>query len=169
MKRTIVLLFLVVLSKILWSQEQLPLHVLGIRSEIYGPDSEPGIELSYQTGLSEVVRAEIDFGFQRSIYSDFMHISPIIQGTWSIQNYFSWFIGLGFQIGYFQTYYEDLTLREGFGGGPCIQLGIAYDFSKFNVPFSLSLDTRPILPMLSDDLLINGIAYAVGLRYIFKE
>lgn len=151
------------------TQEQLPLNVLGIRSEVYGLESLPGLELTYHTGISNVARVEVDFGFQRSIYTDFMHVAAMIEGVWTIKNNLKWYIGFGFQIGYYQTKFEDLSLAEGFGGGPCLPLGVEYDLVPLNVPLSVSLNVRPIVPILSDDLLINGIAYAVGIRYVFKE
>jgi len=134
---------------------QVSSNALGAR--LYGGDTFSAAELSYQKGLNERNRFELDasFGF-RNDFSRFALVG-IYQWHWNIVGGFNWYVGPGASLAY-DNFESSTYVNIGFGG----QIGIEYKFRDF--PMHVSLDTRPIWDFLGE---VNGLGWgaALGLRF----
>lgn len=130
-------------------------HGLGVR--LYGGDAFSGAELSFQKGLNERNRLELDasFGFR----SDNTRIAlyGIYHWDWKIVGGFNWYLGPGMSVMY-DSFDGNEYVNVGVGG----QIGIEYNFR--DLPILVSLDARPMWDFLGD---VNGLGWggALGLRY----
>ncbi len=139
-------------------------HALGIRGGAGNYGS--GGELSYQHGLGDANRLELDLGWRgynrnNSRYSH-LGVTGIYQWVWNIEDGFNWYAGLGGQVGLYsdKIYSENNGATISLGG----QLGIEYDFNELGAPIQMSFDIRPMWGFLSA---YNGIGYgaAFSIRY----
>ena len=136
-------------------------HAIGIRggSGNYGS----GAEISYQHGLGDANRLELDLGLRNNTNHQHFILSGIYHWVWNLTDGLNWYAGLGGQLGMFQHKFagneDGLTLAV---GG---QLGIEFDFNDLGAPILISLDTRPMWGFLSN----GGAGYggAFGIRYTF--
>lgn len=134
---------------------QVSSHALGAR--LYGGDTYNGAELSYQKGLNDRNRLELDgsFGFS----SNFTRVSliGIYHWDWKIVGGLNWYIGPGASVSY-DNYDSSTYVNVGLGG----QIGIEYKFK--GIPFMVSLDSRPMWDFLGE---VNGLGWgaALGLRF----
>ena len=172
MKNFYSLLFFSVLS--ITSFSQIPRNAIGLRSDFPGQITRAGIEVSYQDRITDVVRIELGLGLQRAIYSTkYANFVTTVQGVWNLKEGLNWYIGIGFQVGYFEFEREndDTTyLVSGFGGGIPMQLGLEYNFTDLDLPFLLSLETRPLTPLVNDFTETSiGVGFAFALRYIINN
>lgn len=124
-----------------------------------------GGEITYQKGLGEANRLELDFGFRSSrsrykkdfYYEYYNHLSVAVIYHWvfNLTGGLNWYVGLGGQVGFYSwrnNYdndypyaYEDRSgVSLAIGG----QLGLEYDFNAHGVPLLLSLDARPMWDFL---------------------
>jgi len=153
MKRLIFIIALISVGAI--AGAQVSPHALGAR--FYGGDTFSGAELSYQKGLNNRNRLELDgrFGFR----SDNTRIALVgmYHWGWRIAGGLNWYIGPGASIS-FDDYNESTYLNIGLGG----QIGIEYNFR--DLPLLVSLDTRPIWDFLGE---VNGLGWgaALGIRF----
>jgi len=153
MKRLIFIIALISVGAI--AGAQVSPHALGAR--FYGGDTFSGAELSYQKGLNNRNRLELDgsFGFR----SDNTRIALVgmYHWDWRIAGGLNWYIGPGASIS-FDDYNERTYLNIGLGG----QIGIEYNFR--DLPLLVSLDTRPIWDFLGE---VNGLGWgaALGIRF----
>jgi len=153
MKRLIFIIALISVGAI--AGAQVSPHALGAR--LYGGDTFSGAELSYQKGLNNRNRLELDgsFGFR----SDNTRIALVgmYHWDWRIAGGLNWYIGPGASIS-FDDYNESTYLNIGLGG----QIGIEYNFR--DLPLLVSLDTRPIWDFLGE---VNGLGWgaALGIRF----
>ena len=131
-----------------------------------------GAELSYQQALDNN-RLEIDFGMaggfsigDNKSNSFSLSLSAIYHWKFEIANGFSWYVGPaasgGLYFVQFDRSFEGATL--GLGG----QVGIEYDFSSKGIPLQLSLDTRPMINLLSPEVSRGfNIGVCLSVRYTF--
>lgn len=139
-----------------------------------------GAEVSYQHGLSEKNRVELDLGLRSNSHYNIAGISVIYHWRWNIDGGLNWYIGPGGQLGFYSHRnnhshghghdhdHDDEDFEENGAilnvGG---QIGIEYDFNEHGVPIQLSLDARPMWGLVST--YHGGLGYdgALGIRYTF--
>ena len=130
-------------------------NALGAR--LYGGDTFNGAELSFQKGLNEKNRLELDGSF--GIRSDNTRIALVGIYHWrmGLAGRFHWFIGPGMSVSY-DTYNDNSYVNVGLGG----QIGLEFNFK--DLPLMVSLDGRPMWDFLGD---VNGLGWgaALGIRY----
>jgi len=153
MKKLLFIVALISLGAVAGAQV-LP-NALGAR--LYGGDTYSGAELSYQKGLNDRNRLELDasFGFK----SDFKRFAliGIYHWDWRIAGGFNWYIGPGASLAY-DNFDENTYVNIGVGG----QIGIEYKFR--DLPVLVSLDSRPMWDFLGDVSGL-GVGAALGIRF----
>ena len=140
---------------------------VGLRFDIPSGRSGPGVELSYQTGVSDIVRIELGLGYQTSKETtEFLSFSAVAQRVWCSYFGLNGYLGLGFQVGYYSYLYDGENKMEGLGGGVNIQLGCEYDFrTYFDFPLLLSFDARPLRSL--NPMGPIGMGPNIAVRYIW--
>ena len=160
MKKTFTI-FAVIFSMSLCSFAQVHPHAIGLR--FGGDGSTNGAEISYQHGLSDANRLELDLGFSGYKHYSNMFLAGIYQWDWNLTDGLNWYAGPGAAVGFYNWDDGGLTdtgINLGIGG----QVGLEYDFNTLGVPLLLSLDARPMFDFIGYD---NGFGWgaAFGLRY----
>lgn len=150
-----IVFFLAVFSLCAVAGAQVTPHALGAR--LYGGDTFNGAELSYQKGLSDRNRLELDASFGFRDDNNRIALVGIYHWDWRIAGGLHWYLGPGAEITYDQ-YEGSNYVNIGLGG----QIGIEYKFK--GIPFQVSLDGRPIWDFLGE---VNGLGWgaALGLRF----
>ena len=136
-------------------------HALGLR---LGDNNGMGTEISYQHGLSENHRLELDLGWSSRNDNDAFRLTGLHQWVWNIDGGFNWYAGVGAGVGSFQNNNNNDDDDEGLFVTAAGNVGIEYDF---DFPLLLSLDFRPEIGLVNyygDDL---GFDIALGIRYQF--
>jgi hypothetical protein len=142
-------------------------HALGLR---LGDSDGFGGELSYQRGLGDNNRLELDLGWRNSKHVDAFKLTGIYQWVWNIEGGFNWYAGVGGGIGSW-SYDDKYSDFDGDDSGIILfvagDLGIEYNFKE--APIQLSLDIRPEFYFNSDDYRSDnfGPDIALGIRYRF--
>jgi len=157
MKR-ILISSIVILSLSCGAIAQVNPHAIGLR---FGGNGEiNGVELSYQQGLSDINRLELDLGFGSNSNHNRVFFAAIYQWDWNITEGLNWYVGPGAAIGFYSYDHADYYFNIALGG----QIGLEYDFNTLDVPLLLSLDFRPMWDFLGDN---SGIGWgvALGIRY----
>lgn len=135
-------------------------HAIGLR---LGDNDGLGAEVSYQLGLNEVNRLELDLGWRESNNVDVIKLAGIYQWVWNIDQGFNWYAGPGGGL-VFVSYNgpdgEDYNDTHLFIAG---DIGLEYNF---NFPLLLSLDFRPEIGFGENDDDLN-FDIALGIRYQF--
>lgn len=153
------LLFSIVFSA---NAQEISKNALGLR---LGDNDGFGYEISYQRGLSNNNRLELDLGW-RSNDVDAFKLAGLYQWVWNIDGGFNWYAGVGGGVGSW-SYNKNNNKDSGsffFAAG---DIGIEY---LFDFPLQLSLDIRPELYFGGDygDYNNNfGPDIALGVRYRF--
>lgn len=153
MKKLLFVVALIGLSAV--AGAQVSSNALGAR--LYGGDTYSGAELSYQKGLNDRNRLELDasFGFRQ----DFTRLAliGIYHWNWNIAGGFNWYVGPGATVAY-DNFDGSTYVNVGVGG----QIGIEYKFR--DLPVLISLDSRPMWDFLGD---VNGLGWggALGIRF----
>ncbi len=131
-------------------------HALGLR---LGDNDGFGTEISYQHGLTENNRLELDLGWRSGNSYDAFRLTGLYQWVWNIEGGFNWYVGAGGGIGSVDIENGDSEFFALIAG----DVGIEYDF---DFPLLLSLDFRPEIGFndYNDDL---GFDIALGARYQF--
>lgn len=175
--KKIILSLTIVFATVFTAQSQVNPHAIGLRSGGGGNGYGFGNEISYQHGLGDVNRLELDLGFRShrnggfggDYKTSYTTISGVYHWVMSIEGGFNWFVGPGAQIGVgsysynlLGTTYSDSWLSIGLGG----QIGVEYDFNEFDVPILLGFDIRPMLYLANGGSNFNGDG-ALSIRYIF--
>ncbi|WP_047546393.1 hypothetical protein [Psychroserpens sp. Hel_I_66] len=137
-------------------------NAIGLR---LGDSDGFGAEISYQRGLGDNNRVEIDLGLRSGNGYDGFKLAGIYQWVWNIEGGFNWYAGVGGGVG---SYSFDKPFNDNnddsetffFAAG---DIGIEYNF---DFPLQLSLDARPELGFgdFRDDL---DFDIALGIRYRF--
>jgi len=134
-------------------------HAFGLR---LGGGSYKTGELSYQQGIGETNRFELDLGSGSAKNHNRFYLAGIYQWNWNITSALNWYIGPGASVGIYSYNDNASFINIAIGG----QIGLEYDFSKSGVPILLSLDTRPMWDFLGDNPGL-GWGAALGIRYVW--
>lgn len=136
-------------------------NAIGVR---LGDSDGFGAEISYQRGLGDNNRLEIDLGLRSGNNYDGFKLAGIYQWVWNIDGGFNWYAGAGGGVG---SYSFD-NVPNGSDDSETFfflagDIGIEYNF---DFPLQLSLDARPELGFgdFRDDL---DFDIALGIRYRF--
>lgn len=118
-------------------------HYLGLKQNLRGGRFQPGIIYQYQFSPKYRLNAELAFNGLRSadFYSLYGSMNLDLQRVWRAKRGFNFFLGVG--INYGKGYYTDQQITNHYqllSFGP--QLGVEYDFMKYNVPLVLGLTSR---------------------------
>lgn len=161
MKKHVVILFIFI-SVSFYATAQVNSQAIGIRAGGNGVIS--GAEISYQYGLSNLNRLELDFGFRANNNQSRLFIVGIYHWNWNITEGLNWYIGPGAGVGLYSYDNDAGYFNIALGG----QIGIEYDFNTLDVPILLSLDARPMWDFLGDN---SGLGWgaALGIRYTWKS
>ena len=157
-------LFFMLLGLVFSTQAQeISKNAIGLR---LGNNDGFGEEISYQRGLSNNNRLELDLGWRNSNNVDALKLAGLYQWVWNIDNGFNWYAGVGAGFGSWNYNYNG-TKNNGsflFAAG---DIGIEYTFKE--APIQLSLDLRPELYFNSSAHRDNnfGPDLALGIRYKF--
>ena len=133
-------------------------NALGLR---LGDNDGFGGEVSYQRGLGDNNRLELDLGWRNSNDVDAFKLAGLYQWVWNIDGGFNWYAGVGGGLGSW-SYDKGGQSDSGsffFAAG---DLGIEYNF---DIPLQLSLDIRPELYFNDDYRDDIGPDIALGIRY----
>jgi len=137
MKKLILSAFMLVGLAFSAQAQDISKNALGLR---LGDSNGFGAEISYQRGLSDNNRLELDLGWRNSKNVDAFKLTGVYQWVWNIDGGFNWYAGVGAGLGSWSTDYnnnhDDGTFV--FAAG---DIGIEYGFDE--VPILLSLDFRP--------------------------
>ncbi len=130
-------------------------NALGAR--LYGGGDFSGAELSFQKGLNDRNRLELDASFGFRSDNSRVALFGIYHWVWNIVGGFNWYVGPGMSVMY-DTFDGNSYVNVGVGG----QIGIEYDFR--DLPITVSLDARPMWDFLGD---VNGLGWgsALGIRF----
>lgn len=153
MKKILLLITIIALGSI--ASAQVSSNALGIR--FYGGDNFSGAELSYQKGLSQRNRVELDASFGFKSDNTRLAIIGIYHWNWGIAAGLNWYVGPGASLS-FDNYSHSNSINIGLGG----QIGIEYNFR--DLPLLVSLDTRPMWDFLGD---VNGLGWGAALGFRF--
>jgi hypothetical protein len=134
-------------------------HAIGLR---IGGNNGFGTEISYQLGLSNTNRLELDLGWKDSDDFDAYKLTGLYQWVWNIDGGFNWYAGAGGGLGSWNSNIG--ATNDGFYAFVAGDVGIEYDF---DFPLLLSLDFRPEIGFVkgfNNDL---DFDLALGVRYQF--
>lgn len=142
-------------------------NALGLR---LGDNDGFGGEISYQRGLGDNNRLELDLGWRNSNDIDAFKLTGLYQWVWNIEGGFNWYAGVGGGIGSW-SYDRRIGNNRVEDSGTFVyaagDIGIEYNFEE--APIQLSLDFRPEFYFNSDDFRNDnfGPDIALGIRYRF--
>lgn len=161
MKKIILSAFMLMGLAFSTQAQEISKNALGLR---LGDNDGFGGEISYQRGLSDNNRLELDLGWRNNNNVDAFKLTGVYQWVWNIDGGFNWYAGVGGGLGNWNNKTIDDNGTFAFVAG---DLGIEYGFDE--VPIQLSLDIRPELYFNSDDFRNDnfGPDIALGIRYQF--
>jgi hypothetical protein len=136
-------------------------NALGLR---LGDNNGFGGEVSYQRGLSQNNRLELDLGWRNNDNVDGFKLAALYQWVWNIDGGFNWYAGVGGGIGSWSHKYNDIHDNGTFAFAAG-DIGIEYGFKE--VPILLSLDFRPEIGAVNyyGDNYSSDIALAVRFQF----
>ncbi|MEL1241023.1 hypothetical protein [Flavobacterium flavipallidum] len=143
--------------------QEISKNALGLR---LGDNDGFGGEISYQRGLSDNNRLELDLGWRNNNSVDAFKLTGIYQWVWNIDGGFNWYAGVGGGLGSWSID-NNAVNDSGTFAFVAGDLGIEYGFDE--VPIQLSLDIRPEIYFNSNDFRNDnfGPDIALGIRYQF--
>ena len=162
MKKIILSAFMLLGLAFATQAQDISKNALGLR---LGDNDGFGGEVSYQRGLGDNNRLELDLGWRNSKHVDAMKLVGLYQWVWNIDRGFNWYAGVGGGVGSWS--YDN---KYGDGSGTILlaagDLGIEYNF---DIPIQISLDLRPEFYFNSNDYREDnfGPDVALGIRYRF--
>ena len=113
-------------------------NALGLR---LGDNDGFGGELSYQRGLGDNNRLELDLGWRNSKHVDAFKLTGLYQWVWNIDGGLNWYAGVGGGVGsYNRDYYDNRDYNNGVFAFAAGDIGLEYNF---DFPLLISLDFRP--------------------------
>jgi hypothetical protein len=156
--KKVLLALVIIFAGFLSTQAQVNPHAIGLR---LGAGTYSGGEISYQHGMGDNHRVELDLGWGGHSSYNVLTLAAIFHWNWNITGGLNWYIGPGAMVGAW-SYWNTSSIGIGIGG----QVGIEYDFNTLNIPVLLSLDVRPMWNFQND---FGGFGYgtALGIRYTF--
>ncbi|WP_438966665.1 hypothetical protein [Flavobacterium sp.] len=139
-------------------------NALGLR---LGSNDGFGGEISYQRGLGDNNRLELDLGFRNSNNVDAFKIVGLYQWVWNIEGGLNWYAGVGGGVGSW-SYNDNNIKNDGSFFLAAGDIGIEYNFQE--APIQLALDYRPEFYFNSDDYRNDnyGSDIALSIRYRFN-
>ena len=163
MKKIILSAFMLIGLAFSTQAQEISKNALGLR---LGDNDGFGGEISYQRGLSDNNRLELDLGWRNSNNVDAFKLTGLYQWVWNIDGGFNWYAGVGGGVGSWSidnNNFDDNGTFAFVAG----DLGIEYGFDE--VPILLSLDIRPELYFNSDDFRNDnfGPDIALGIKFQF--
>jgi hypothetical protein len=141
------------------SNAQVEAHAIGAR--LGGGYYGAGGEVSYQHGMGDANRIEVDFGWSGKSSVNYMSFTGIYHWVFELDGGFNWYAGPGAQ---FILASANGSSATAFGAGG--QLGLEYNFNTNDVPLLLSLDTRPMMNFGNGGSNF-GWGVALGVKYTF--
>ncbi|MDG2431578.1 hypothetical protein, partial [Flavobacterium sp.] len=120
-------------------------NALGLR---LGDSGGFGTEITYQRGLGDNNRLELDLGlrnrknYKNGAYDDnAFKLAGLYQWVWNIDGGFNWYAGVGGGVGsYNRDYYDNRNYNSNTFAFAAGDIGIEYNF---DIPLLISLDFRP--------------------------
>jgi hypothetical protein len=144
--------------------QEISKNALGLR---LGDNDGFGGEISYQRGLSDNNRLELDLGWRNNNNVDAFKLTGVYQWVWNIDGGFNWYAGVGGGLGSWNYKYNNVS-DNGTFAFVAGDLGIEYNFDE--APIQLSLDIRPELYFNDNNYFRDnnfGPDIALGIRYRF--
>lgn len=135
-------------------------NALGLR---LGSNDGFGAEVSYQRGLSDDNRLELDLGWRNSNKVNAFKLTGIYQWVWNIDGGFNWYAGVGGGLGSWSI--DNAAKDSGTFVFAACDIGIEYNFDE--APIQLSLDFRPEFGGNGYYENSYGSDIALGIRYKF--
>jgi len=137
-------------------------HALGMR---IGGGNTFGSQVTYQYGISNYNRLEVDLGFNSNNDGNGFNLSGAYQWVWEIEGGFNWYAGPAATLGSwsYKSKYDGSGSSGaylGLGG----QIGVEYNFVE--VPINISLDTMPQFGFGPTDHNFT-MGLSLGIRYVF--
>ena len=170
MKKLILMAIFALGATVATNAQTISENALGLR---LGGGNGYGAEVSYQRGLGDNNRLELDLGWRNdnSRYNS-VKLAALYQWVWNIEGGFNWYVGAGGGVGNISAkddrYYNDKKYRYYdetflFLAG---NIGIEYNF---DIPLLISLDFRPEIGFINDNDDFDNFSpdIALGLRYQF--
>ena len=149
-------------------QAQISEHAIGLR---FGGSNGLGTEVTYQHGLNEENRLQLDLGLRQNEGPSAFKLSGTYQWVEQLEGNFYWFYGFGAGVGFVD--YDgsvDPLLVEGFGNTLVTVEGIAgieYDLlPEFEIPLQIALDVNPNINLFND--YYNDLDFDVALSIRWK-
>lgn len=161
MRKTVLVLFALMLGTAAFGQ--INKHALGLR---LGGGNSVNNEISYQYGLSNKNRLEADLGLRSDRYYNAFSLSGIYQWVWGIESGFSWYAGVGGQLGSW-SWKNKYAGNDDSGTWLSVlgQVGIEYQFSE--IPIQIAIDTRPSIGLVNYNSDLGYWDLALSVRYTF--
>ena len=161
MKKIILSAFMLIGLTFAAQAQDISKNALGLR---LGSNDGFGGEVSYQRGMSDINRLELDLGWRNSKDVDAFKLAGIYQWVWNIDGDFNWYAGVGGGLGSWST--NNSAVKDSgtfiFAAG---DIGIEYNFEE--APIQLSLDFRPEFGGNGYYKNNYGSDVALGVRYKF--
>lgn len=142
--------------------QQISKHALGLR---LGDDDGFGAEISYQLGLSENNRLELDLGWRDFDFGDAIKFTGVYQWVFNIDKGFNWYVGPGGGL----VFVDYDTNIPGFNNDSETYVFLAGDIGieyNFDFPLLISLDFRPEIGFGDNDDDLD-FDLGLGIRYQF--
>lgn len=163
MKNSIIAGIIMLLIGFSVNAQKISKNAIGLR---IGDSDGFGTEISYQRGLGENNRLELDLGWRDGKNYDGFKLAGIYQWVWNIDAGFNWYAGVGGGLGSYD--FNDNNRNDSndtfvFAAG---DIGIEYNF---DFPLLISLDFRPELGFGDESYNNNDLDFdiAFGIRYQF--
>ncbi|MGB0887283.1 MAG: hypothetical protein ACPGSL_04095 [Vicingaceae bacterium] len=160
--KKIYLTIIIIVAIALQANAQVENHTIGVR--LGGSNYGPGFEASYQHGLGDVNRAEIDLGWSGNNGFAYMKLTGMYHWVWEINESLNWYAGPGLQ--FVQAFKSGLGSSPAVGAGG--QVGLEYNFKKLDLPLVVGLDTRPMFHLGNNYFDAFGWGIALSARYSFE-
>jgi hypothetical protein len=164
MKKLILSAIMVVGLAFTAQAQEISKNALGLR---LGDNDGFGGEVTYQRGLGDNNRLELDLGWRNSNDYDAVKLAGLYQWVWNIDGGFNWYAGVGgglanasYDKGYDNNRDKD-SYTYLFAAG---DIGIEYNF---DIPLLLSLDFRPEVYFTDNIDKDFGPDIALGIKYQF--
>ncbi|PZD76467.1 hypothetical protein [Mesonia sp. K7] len=162
MKKLFLTVLLAVGAFSLSSAQEIAKNALGLR---IGGGNGYGAEVSYQRGLGDNNRLELDLGWRNDRNFDAVKLAALYQWVWNIEGGFNWYLGVGGGIGSVEDKRNDFDHDDGAFAFVAGNIGIEYNF---DIPLLISLDFRPEIGFSDYDVIDDfGPDIALGVRYQF--
>lgn len=157
MKKTLLSFTFLVITIFSVKAQEIADNAIGIR---FSENSGIGTEITYQRGVTDNNRLEIDLGIRSDRVFRALKATGLYEWVWELDGNFNWYAGAGGGIGSWKIKDTDSSDVFIFAAGV---VGVEYNF---DFPLQISLDLRPELGFSN---LYDGINADFGLsaRYQF--